>query len=93
METASSATKGCSLILMIRKRSSTMPSAATVSRPAVPSIRVRIPPVWGGSSAGAAAASAAKGDDGDIFDLVSAWGFRGRGITARRPKGELGAAP
>ncbi|MGX1118370.1 hypothetical protein RKD37_003733 [Streptomyces ambofaciens] len=63
METASSATKGWSRTLMIRKSSSTMPRAATVSSPAVPSIRVSRPPVWGGVSA------AARGRD--------AWDMRG----------------
>ncbi len=56
METASRATKGWSLTLMIRKRSRAMPTAATVSSPAVPSTRTSKPPVWGGA-AGAGAAS------------------------------------
>ena len=50
METASRATKGWSLTLMIRKSSRAMPRAATVSRPAVPWIRAIRPPVWGGVS-------------------------------------------
>ncbi|CAM5461204.1 hypothetical protein STENM36S_01880 [Streptomyces tendae] len=54
METASSATKGCNRALMMRKSRSAMPMAATISRPAVPSIRVSSPPVWGGVSGAAA---------------------------------------
>ncbi len=58
METVSSARKGCNRILMIRKSSSAMPSAATVSSPAVPWMRAMRPPVWGGVSGAEAAARA-----------------------------------
>ncbi len=57
METASSATNGWSRTLMIRKSRSAMPIAATVSRPAVPSIRASRPPVCGGVCGAEAAAS------------------------------------
>ncbi len=83
MDTASSATNGCSLTLMIRTRSRTMPRAATVSRPAVPSMRRSRPPVWGGASGVGVAAS--RDDMGGLF--LRAWSFRAGRIAVRRPGG------
>src|SRR5690606_36074478 len=88
METPSRATKGCSRTLMIRKRSSAMPRAATVSRPAVPSTSRSSPPVWGGVPSAAEAASGRRNgwDMGGVL-WVRAWGFRAGGIATRRPGG------
>lgn len=85
METASRATNGCSLTLMIRKRRSAIPRTATVSRPAVPPMRRRSPPVWGGVSTGGGLAASSMGNSVVVHGF---WVRRAlRGSAARRPGG------
>lgn len=71
-----------------------MPSAATVSRPAVPWMRAIRPPVWGGAG-GAVVAASSMGEDMGGGPLQSGkWGMRlsGRGDRGTASHGEGGRA-